>query len=79
MTPISTVNDSGKVGVGEAHQNDLEFRMNATSKKVLQECLVGIIITKPKRERSRIKRRRGTGMKRVLGQNELTVRCYKHN
>ena len=45
------MNDSGKVGVGEVRQNDLAFRMNATSRKVLRECLVGIIITKPKRER----------------------------
>ena len=79
MTPISTVNDSGKVGVDEARQNDLEFKMNATSKKVLRECIVGIIITEPKKERSRIRRRRGTGMKRVPGQNELTVRCHNHN
>ena len=56
MTPIPTVNDSGKVGVDEARQNDLEFRMNATSKKVLRECIVGIIITEPKKERSRIRR-----------------------
>ena len=41
-----TMNDSGKV-----HQNDLAFRMNTSFRKVLLECLVGIIITEPKRER----------------------------
>ena len=45
------MNDSGKVDVGEARQNYLAFKMNATSKKVLRECLVGIIITEPERER----------------------------
>ena len=79
MTPIPTVNDSGKVGVGEARQNDLEFRMNATSKKVLRECIVGIIITEPKRKWGRIRRRRGTGMKRVLGRSGFTLKCYKHD
>ena len=47
------MNDSGKVSVGEVRQNDLVFRMNATSRKVLRECLVDIIITEPKRERER--------------------------
>ena len=47
------MNDSGKVSVGEVRQNDLAFRMNATSGKVLRECLVDIIITEPKRERER--------------------------
>ena len=51
-----TVNDSGKVSVGEVRQNDLVFWMNTSSRKVLRECLVSIIITKLKRERSRIKR-----------------------
>ena len=45
------MNDNRKVGVGEVRQNDLAFRMNAASRKVLRECLVGIIITEPKRER----------------------------
>ena len=51
MTTSPTVNDIGKVGVGEVRQNDLEIRMNAASRKVLQECLVGINIMEPKRER----------------------------
>ena len=53
---FSTMNDSGKVSVGEVRQNDLVFRMNTSSRKVLQECLVSIINTEPKRERSRIRR-----------------------
>ena len=45
--------------------------MNASSRKVLRECLVGIIITEPRRERGKIRRRRGTGMKRVLGRRGI--------
>ena len=74
-----TVNDSGKVGVGEVCQNDLVFRMNVASRKVLWECLVGINITESKRERGKIRRRRGTEMKRVPGQSELTLKCHRHN
>ena len=48
--PFPTVNDSGKVSVGEVRQYDLAFWMNTSSRKVLQECFVGIIITEPKRE-----------------------------
>ena len=47
--PSPTVYDRGKVNVGKVRQYDLTFRMNASSRKVLQECLVGIIITEPKR------------------------------
>ena len=53
-----TVNDIGKVGVGEVHQNDLAFRMNASSGKVLRESLSSILITEPNMRRSRIRRRR---------------------
>ena len=49
--PFPTVNDSGKFSVGKVRQNDLAFRMNTSSRKVLRECLVSIIVTKPKRER----------------------------
>ena len=45
--PSPTVNDRGKVDVGKIHQNDLAFRMNASSRKVLRKCLKGIIITEP--------------------------------
>ena len=34
-----TVNDRGKVGVGKVRQNDLAFRMNASSREVLWKCL----------------------------------------
>ena len=60
--PSPTVYDRGKVSVGKVQQYDLEFRINALSRKVLRECLVGIIIMEPKRERGRIRRRRGTRM-----------------
>ena len=49
--PFPIMNDSGKVSVGEVRQNDLAFRMNTSSRKVLREFLMGIIITEPKRER----------------------------
>ena len=77
--PFLTVNDSGKVSVGEVHQYDLVFRMNTSSRKVLRECLVGIIITEPKRERGRIRRRIGIGMKRVSGRSGFTLRCHGHD
>ena len=51
------MNDSGKVSVSEVCQNDLAFRMNTSSRKVFQECLVGIIITESKRERERERER----------------------
>ena len=53
------------VGAGEVRQNDLAFKMNAASRKILRGCLVGIIITEPKRERGKIRRQRGIEMKRV--------------
>ena len=42
--PSPTVNDRRKVGVGKVCQNDLAFRMNASSREVLQKWLKGIII-----------------------------------
>ena len=48
--PFLTMNDSGKVGVSKMTQNDSAFQMNASSRKVLQKCLVGIIITELERE-----------------------------
>ena len=45
------MNDNEKVSVGEVRQNDLVFRMKSSSRKILRECLVGIIITEWKRER----------------------------
>ena len=45
--PSPTVNGKRKVDVGKVQQNNLAFRMNASSRKVLQKCLEGIIITEP--------------------------------
>ena len=75
-----TVNDSGKVGVSKMTQDDLAFRMNASSGKVFCKCLVGIIITETERERERcmIRRGRGTGMKRILGWSGFMFRCHRH-
>ena len=61
-----TVNDSGKVSVGEVRQNDSVFRMNTSSRKVLREVLLGILITEPNMRRIRIRGRWCPRMKRVL-------------
>ena len=76
--PSPIVNDIGKVGVGEVHQNDLAFRMNAASRKVLRECLVGIIIMELKMRRSRIRRQRCPKTKRVPRWSRLTFWCHRH-
>ena len=77
--PSPTMNDRGKVGVSKVQQNDLVFRMNASSREVLQKCLKGIIITKPNIRRWRIRRWRSTRTKRVLGWNGFTFRCHRHD
>ena len=77
--PFLTVNDSGKVSVGEVRQYDLAFQMNTLSRKVLRECLMGIIVTEPKIEKGKIRRWRGTEMKRVLGRSGFTLRCHRHD
>ena len=77
--PFSIMNDSGKVGVSKMTQNDLAFRMNASSRKVFHKCLMGIIITETERERCMIRRGRCIGMKRILGWSGFTFRCYRHN
>ena len=70
--PTPTVNDNGKVSVGEVRQNDLAFRMNASSRKVLREVLSSIFIMEPNRRGSGIRRRRRCpGTKRVLGWSRL--------
>ena len=45
------MNDRGKVSVGKVRQNDLAFRMNASSREVLRKRLKGIIITEPDSKR----------------------------
>ena len=75
--PSPTVNDRGKVNVGKVQQNDLAFRMNASSREVLWKCLKGIIITEPDVRRWRINRRRSTGTKRVPGKSGFTFRCHR--
>ena len=53
-----TVNDSGKVGISKMTQDDLAFKMNASSGKVFRKCLIGIIITEMEKERCIIRRGR---------------------
>ena len=77
--PSPIVNDKGKVGVGKVRQNDLAFRMNTSSRKVLRECLKGIIIMESDSRRRRISRWRSTGTKRVLGWSGFTLRCHRHD
>ena len=74
----STVNDIGKVDVGEVRQNNLAFRMNASSRKVLRESLLGILITKLNIRRSRIRGRRCPRTKRVPRRSRLAFRCHRH-
>ena len=74
-----TVNDRGKVSVGKVRQNNLSFRMNASSREVLWKYLKGIIITKPNVRRWRIRRWKSTGMKRVPGWNGFSFRSHKHD
>ena len=77
--PSPTVNDRGNVGVGKVRQNDLAFRMNASSREVLRKCLKGIIIMEPNVRRWRIRRQRSTGTKRVPGWSGFTFRCHRHD
>ena len=74
-----TVNDRGKVDVSKVRQNDLAFRMNASSRKVLRNCFKGIIITEPDMSQSLIRGQRSAGMKRVLGWSGFTLRCHRHD
>ena len=46
------MDDSGKVSVGEVRQDDLAFRMNASSRKVLKEVWFGFLITESDRKMS---------------------------
>ena len=77
--PSPTVNDKGKVSVGKVRQNDLAFRMNASSREVLRECLKGIIIIEPDSRRRRISRWRGIGTKRIPSKSGFTFGCHRHN
>ena len=74
-----TVNDRGKASVGKVRQNDLAFRMNASSREILRKCLKGIIITELDSRRRRISRWRSIGTKRVPGWSGFTLRCQKHD
>ena len=73
------MNDKGKVNVGKVRQNNLAFRMNASSREVLQECLKGIIIMEPDSKRRRIRRWKRTGTKRVPGWSGFTLRSHRHD
>ena len=53
--PTPTVDDNGKCNVKEIRQNDLAFRMNASSREILQEVLTGSLIMELNRRRCRIR------------------------
>ena len=71
-----TVDDRGKCSVREIKQNDLAFRMNASSREVLREVLMSFLITEPNIRRCRIKGRR-CPRKRVLGRSRFAFGCYE--
>ena len=76
--PLSyTVDDSGKIGVREVWQDDLVYRMNASSRKVLKEVWFGLLITKPNRERSSVSRKGCPETNRVPAWSRFTFRCHK--
>ena len=76
--PLSyTIDDSGKVGVREVRQDDLAFKMNASSRKVLKEVWFCLLITKPDRERSSVSRKGCPGMNRVPGWSRFTFGCHR--
>ena len=75
--PFLIVDDNGKVSVGEVRQDDLAFKMNASSREVLKEVWFGLFITEPDRERSSISRRRCLGKKRVLGRSRFAFGCHR--
>ena len=77
LTP--TMNDIGLVSVGEVRQNDSAFQMNTSSRKVLREVLLGILITEPDMRRSRIRGRRCPKTKRVLGWSGFTFWYHRHD
>ena len=76
--PTPTVNDIGLVSVNEVRQDDLAFRMNVSSRKVLLESLSGILIMKPNMWWSRIGGSGCPRTKRVLGRSRLAFRCHRH-
>ena len=77
--PSPTVNDRGKVSVGKVLQNNLAFRMNASSREVFWNCLKGIIITELNMRRWRIRRWRSIRTKRVPSWSGFTIRCHRHD
>ena len=75
--PSPTVNDNGKVSVGEVRRRSKWMpRREKFSKNVMW---ASSSLQKPKKERSRIRRRKGTRMKRVLSWSGFTLRCHRHN
>ena len=53
--------------------------MNASSREVLKEIRVGLLITEPNRRGSRVRRSGCPRAKRVSGQSRLTFRCRDAN
>ena len=75
--PFPTVDDTGKVSVGEIRQDDLAFRMNTSSRKVLKEVWFGLLITEPDMGWCRIRRHGCPRTKRVPGRSGFAFKCHR--
>ena len=75
--PFPTMDDSGKVSVRKVRQNDLAFRMNASSRELLKEVQFGLLIMEPDRKRCRIRRSGCLGMKKVSRRSRFVFGCHR--
>ena len=78
--PTPTVDDNGKVNIRKIWKDDLAFRMNTSSRKVLRKVLTGFIITEPDIRTGRINRGRKwcPRTKRVSRRSRLALfRCHE--
>ena len=72
-SPTSGLNDGGERSVSKVQQNDLAFRMNNTSLKVLREVLSGLLIMKSNVKRGKSRRKRPRTRKKVLSQSRFVL------
>ena len=72
-SPTSGLNDGGERSVSKVQQNDLAFRMNNTSLKVLREVFLGLLIMKSNVKRGKSRRKRPRTRKKVLSQSRFVL------
>ena len=77
LLPTPTIDNNRKCSVREIRQNDLAFRMNASSKEVLKEVWFGFLITEPDRKRCRIRKSGCPRTKRVPGRSRFAFGCHR--